>query len=175
MKISNILLYIWFLLLFIISGCCANQKENIITNTPVINTPNETADVFFTDVAPGNIGAYYVSIQESSITIKGFAGVPDGTILHSQLYEEDNILEWWPADTDILVSGNNWMISVPKESGWFNVETDYILDIWQGNDPTLRGKYMIEFNPPPNTNGPFWLEWLCSVWNSFIEFCHERF
>ena len=162
---SIFVLSAWVLLMLAGTACCAQQLPTS-TNPPALNTPIETATVDLPNIAPGLVGAYYISSDESSITFKGLAGVADGTILRTQLYEDGKILEWWPADMDIRVSGREWMISVPSEPGRFASGPEYTLEIWQKDNPEIRGKYTFDFVGPPKAT-PFWVDWLRSVGNFF--------
>lgn len=46
------------------------------------------------------------------ITFRGTAEFPDGTVLLSQLFEDDKALLWWPIDQQIKVDGGRWEIKV---------------------------------------------------------------
>lgn len=47
------------------------------------------------------------------IRFHGTASFPDGTVLLSQLYEDQKPLPWWPVDQSIVVKNGTWEIKVP--------------------------------------------------------------
>jgi hypothetical protein len=82
------------------------------------------------------------------ISFNGYAALPDGAVLRSQLYADDTPVAWWPADEDIQVQGESWLITVQLgENGAppeLLVGPLYLFKVWEEGSPSVTG--MIGFD-----------------------------
>jgi hypothetical protein len=88
-----------------------------------------------------------------SIIFSGTSKLPDGTILQSQLYENDILLTWWPADREFPVQKRKWQIKVllGKDGAPEDVApcSYYFLKIWVKDDPSIIGGAGFDTIGPP--------------------------
>ena len=145
--------------LLILPAACAQEVQN---------APNQATP------EPGTIAVSTLSLREDTITFDGLARVSDGTILRTQLYQGFTTSSWWPADRDIKVSDGKWTISMPINPSWFVPGMTYTLEMWEKDNPMVRGNYRFDldsvrpvYGGPPKTR--FWPDWpwLRSIVNFF--------
>jgi hypothetical protein len=146
------------------TGCRHNSKlqaTNYASSSVTITTPANSPVV-----VEGRIDVNRVQVEPSLITFWGIAGLPDDTIIRSQLYEGETPLSWWPTDMDILIQNSQWTISVALESrGQVNnilVGPRYYYKVWQKDNPAnSTGMFFDLIGPPKITplwkQGIFWL------------------
>ncbi|HUT67306.1 MAG TPA: hypothetical protein VMW86_02005 [Dehalococcoidales bacterium] len=129
----------------LLNGC------GYITGTTIDNTPTDDVEKPPADTAVRiDISAIKFSHKIDSISIRAGGGSiifsgdsvhPDGTILQSQLYENDILLTWWPADREFQVRNGKWTIEVPLgENGAPDDITPcsfYFLKIWVKDNPSI--------------------------------------
>jgi len=88
-----------------------------------------------------------------SIIFSGTSELPDGTILQSQLYENDILLTWWPADREFPVQNRKWQIKVTLGENGAPVDVApcsyYFLKIWVKDDPSIIGGHGFDTIGPP--------------------------
>ena len=114
------------------------------------------------EVIEGTIDVYRVQVRPSLIIFWGTAGLPDGTVLHSQLYEMDSPLAWWPESTDIIVENGGWTISValdePGEVRNILVGPRYYYEAWEKDNPVDSDGLYFDLVGPPAPE-PYWHRW----------------
>ncbi len=105
------------------------------------------------EVIEGEIHVYGVHTETSLIRFSGTAGLPDGTVLRSQLYKDGTLVPWWPTGQDIPVHDGQWTISAalgddgrPRE---ILVGPVYRVDVWERDDPAQHGGFSFDLVGPP--------------------------
>ena len=151
-----------FLLIIVLFLISCTGKGNVIapksssTPTPIIITPPPENLHPITPVK-GQIIVGILDIPPNSITFRGMAGLPDGTILQSQFYKWENaektLETWWPADQLIQVLDGKFVINVPLGQNGapdkLLVGPSYIVEVWEKDNPSNSGGYIFDLNPPP--------------------------
>lgn len=88
-----------------------------------------------------------------SIIFSGTSELPDGTILQSQLYENDILLTWWPTDREFPVQNGKWQMKVTLGKNGAPVDVApcsyYFLKIWVKDDPSIIGGHSFDTIGPP--------------------------
>ena len=100
-----------------------------------------------------------VSVSPGYIYFHGTTTLPDGTVLVSDLYEDGEILPWWPTQQSILVDSGAWEMKVPL--GVNGAPSDlkigpwYLFKVWRQDDPSVLGQFGFDFvgPPPPGPDG----------------------
>lgn len=87
------------------------------------------------------------------ISFHGSSTLPDGTLLRTQFYEEDEPIAWWPVDTDVQVQNGEWQMTVPLSENLTNLhagsETIFHFEIWVKDNPSRKAiEYVIVSGPP---------------------------
>ena len=91
----------------------------------------------------------------SYIQISGTSILPDGTVLLSKLFEDDNTLSWWPEDQEIMVKNGEWEITVTKSENItasdleLRVGPDYDFYIWERDNPEIKSNLYFDLVGPP--------------------------
>jgi hypothetical protein len=166
MIMSSVYKLVFALLFFLISlaGCSHYVDAQTTTSTNAALTTTQPAAS--ADIIAGQLDVSRIRIDFYSINITGTAGLPDGTVLHSRLFEGETALAWWPTGTDIIVRDSQWLDWVALEAAG---QTKNILagpiyryEIWQQDDPAnTAGLFFDIVGPPPAEpwwrNGIFWL------------------
>jgi hypothetical protein len=98
------------------------------------------------------IGPASISAGGGSIRFFGTTELPDGTILQSQLYENDILLTWWPAEREFPIQNGNWQIEVPLGENGAPEDVApcsfYFLKTWVKDDPSIiDGIFFDTFGP----------------------------
>lgn len=87
------------------------------------------------------------------VEFSGTTTLSDGTILQSQLYEDDKLMAWWPVDKAIQVHDVRWQISVPLGENGAPQElsrcANYVFKIWAKDDPSISGGTYFDLYGPP--------------------------
>ena len=152
------------LLLASVGGCRRHADIQSIADTyPPLTTVQPSTSIA---IIEGQIDVRETRVGSSFVTFSGAAGLPDGTVLHSQLSEGETLLSWWPTGMDIVVQNKRWVDSVDlSEIGQTNkilVGPVYHYKIWQQDDPAnIAGSTFDLVGPPPAEpwwqRGIFWL------------------
>ena len=137
----------------LLNGC------DVVTGAPAADTEKTPADtvkridisaIEFSDQFSGHSIRIHSGVR---ITFGGTTSLPDGTVLHSQLYENDVPLTWWPAYREYQVRNGSWQIEVLF--GKNGVPEDvkpcsyYFLKIWVKDDPSIKGGMVFDTIGPP--------------------------
>jgi hypothetical protein len=123
--------------------------------TTAISTTSSDTEV----TAP--ISMTRVHVDGSWVIVSGKTTLPDGMVLHSQLYEDNVPLSWWPVNKDIQAANGEWAITVPLgENGAPSALAKgpgYWIRIWSKENPDIRGLMYFDLIglPPhlPTTSG----------------------
>jgi hypothetical protein len=84
-----------------------------------------------------------ISTSSHSMIFTGTSDLPEGTVIRSQLYENDILLSWWPSDREYVINSGYWEIKVlmkdtePHED--LIPESRYLLLIMVKDDPSIIG------------------------------------
>jgi len=151
-------MFLFFSLVLIpLAGCRNYADAQTMTFENVSLTTTQPAAS--AEIIAGQIKANRVQVDFFSINVTGTAGLPDGTILHSRLFEEGLPLAWWPTGTDIIVKNSQWIDSVTlEETGQTNkilIGPGYHYEIWQQDDPTNTAGLFFDLVGPPPAD-PWW-------------------
>ncbi len=105
------------------------------------------------EVVEGQIHVYGVHVESSLIRFSGTAGLPDRTVLRSQLYQDSTLLLWWPTGQDIAVQNGEWTISVALEDDGrpreILVGPVYRVDVWERDNPAQHSGFSFDLVGPP--------------------------
>ncbi len=152
------------LLLALVGGCRRHADIQSIADTyPPLTTIQPSTSIA---VINGQIDVHEVRVGSSFVTFSGTAGLPDGTVLHSQSSEGETLLSWWPTGKDIIVQNNQWVDSVDlSEIGQTNkilIGPVYHYKIWQQDDLANIAVSAFDLVGPPPAEpwwqrGIFWL------------------
>ena len=94
----------------------------------------------------------------SYIQFGGTSKLPDGTVLVSNLFEDDIPLSWWPEEQEIIVNDGKWEITVTESA---NITTsdlellvgpDYYFYIWKRDNPATKSSFYFDLVGPPVRN-----------------------
>ncbi len=155
-----------FLSLVLVSLAGCNHYAVAQTTTSTNTTLATTQPAASAEIIAGQIKANRVQVDFSSINVTGTAGLPDGTILHSRLFEEGLPLAWWPTGTNIIVQNGQWIDSVALEAAGQTKNIlsgpDYHYEIWQQDDSVNTAGLFFDLAGPPPADpwwrrGIFWL------------------
>jgi hypothetical protein len=150
------------------SGIFRTEKETPSTTSNMTTIINP---VYTPPIYQGNILVEHVHVESSLIKFSGTAGLPEGTILHSQIYEDNVPLSWWPTTNDITVQNGQWTVSVSfgeqKTDGRISVGPQYIFDIWQEDYLDVRGEYSFDLVGPPKMQ--VWWKRIPSITKEFFQ------
>jgi len=139
----------------LVTGCTNNTRPRSLSDMPPSFTRYllDTHHPVQTQLIIGTI-----HIEPSRIAFSGGEYLDEGMVLHSQLYEEDKPLTWWPADEDIIVQNGKWNISVAlgknSEVKTLFFGPMYYLKIWQEDNPANFRETGFSLGDPPLT--PWW-------------------
>jgi hypothetical protein len=152
---------------------CADVSDTTIS--PVTHPVRTTfpADYPTPEVVPDTIRTHRVTIEPSVVRFYGTAGLPDGTLLQSELYGDGASLPWWPKDLTITVQAGRWVVSVPITGERFRAGPTYRLDVWQTDNPNTRGRYEFDLVGPPAVR-PWWQRTPAFVWGFLDDLVHGR-
>ena len=138
------------------TAACANGGA--ATHTSQASTPPATVTTapHSDEVAEGQIRVYSAHVEPSLILFSGTAGLPDGTVLRSQFYQDRTSVAWWPTGQDIAVQNGQWTISVALgdngSSQKILVGPFYRVNVWEKDDPALGGGYSFSLVGPAPVN-----------------------
>ena len=95
----------------------------------------------------------HLHTSDTTMLISGTTDLPGGTIILSQLYENDILLTWWPSDREYIIEDGEWEIKVLLEDTEphddFIPESNYWLIITVKDDPSIvDGVYWDTIGPP---------------------------
>ena len=149
------LVLIVFTLLFINSviGCSHNEEPE------VNNSQNKTGTVnsIDNDSLPSSWEDIVVNRAHagSYIQFSGTSKLPDGTVLVSQLFQDDIPLSWWPEEQKIIVNDGEWEITVTESANitasdlGLLVGPDYNFYIWEQDNPVTKSSFYFDLVGPP--------------------------
>jgi len=149
--IGAIFILISIMIIVSVDGCYRNTKSDN-TSVPVdtVNSSNESSSTPMNQIIVENVHV----LDSVSIRFYGTANLSDGTLLNSQLYEDDILLSWWPANLDIMVRNENWNIVVPLGVNGAPKSLlsgpSYHLILWQKNDSSVKGFFRFDLKGPPD-------------------------
>lgn len=123
------------------------------------NQSNNTANATIPDAKSfpskfSEIDVTHVGSGPSFVSFSGPAGLPDGTILLSALYEDSKLLPGWPTNQPIIVENGKWEVNVPlgvkRASPALRSGTAYLSIVWRKDKPeSLAGQPFDLVGPPP--------------------------
>ncbi len=135
-----LLLFLLVLSIALVCGCSHTIKDSKVTNPPT------TFNKIF--------GPVSVESSVLSIHLYGPADLPDGTILQTQLYLNNQSQIWWPANQNIQVQNGGWEITVranengtPKKLP--SIEDGDSIRVWERDNPTIMIDWTFFFPGPP--------------------------
>lgn len=125
-----------------------NQTDNETVTTTISTNPSSLPSSQDTITVTG----VHVSVSKS-VYFHGSAALPDGTILLSQLYEDNKPLPWWPAGQPITVEGGKWEISVPLGTNGapsdLPPDPGYHFTVWSRDNALIKGTLYLYPGIPP--------------------------
>jgi hypothetical protein len=140
------------LLALLLAACGAPGSGDDETPTGVPPTPGTPPE----DRGTIRIGGVRV-VPGSHIQFEGQSSLPDGTALSSELLADDAPLAWWPTETVVEVQGGQWQVRVPLGEGGapqtLSDETQYVLRVWQRDDPAVETRLPFDVAGPPAPGG----------------------
>ena len=125
----------------------ANQSNNT-TGATIPNPHSLPSSISEIDVT-------HVTSGPSFVSFSGPAGLPDGTVLLSALYEDDRLLPWWPSNQPIKVENGKWEVKVllGVNGTPYNALRSgplYVFVVWRKDNPaSLAGQQFDLVGPPP--------------------------
>jgi len=150
-----ILFALWFVL--VLAVACGNAGAATSTSQTSVPPPTVTTRPTTHEPVEGQIHVYSVHNEPSLIQFSGTAGLPNGTILRSQLYADSTPVPWWPAGHDISVQNGQWTISVALGDGGSSREIlvgpFYSINVWERDNPARHGGFSFDLVGPPAVNG----------------------
>ena len=93
----------------------------------------------------------------SYIQFSGTSTFPGGTVLVSQLFEDDIPLSWWPNEREIIVNEGEWEIIVEKSADItasdleLRIGPGYDFNIWERDNPEIKGGLYFDLVGPSAT------------------------
>ena len=94
-------------------------------------------------------------LASSYIQFSGTSKLPDGTVLVSNLFEDDIPLSWWPEEQEIIVNDGKWEITVTESAKITTsdlkllVGPDYYFYIWKRDNPATKSSFYFDLVGPP--------------------------
>ncbi len=128
----------------------------------VVEGPSPTPDVPVQPTAPEEAIVDTPLVNITSVTVErgeqinfsGRTSVPEGECLYSQLYQNETLVEWWPAGKCFPVTGMDWTISVSLgEEGVpedLDRHAEYTLKVWWPGEPEVASNFFtFDLSSPP--------------------------
>jgi len=96
---------------------------------------------------------YSMRIYPGLFTLAVKSTLPDGTCLRTQLFVEDEPLDWWPTETCAEVQDGTWRISVSLQERGAPYERPpegaYTLVAWQEERRIASAMFWLDYSGPP--------------------------
>jgi hypothetical protein len=93
-------------------------------------------------------------VESGEMTFHGSTLLPDGTCLLSQLYVDDRLASWWPAEECISVQQGQWEVSVKLGQEGAPDELDALIQhklvVWSRDDPSIESEFWFDLSGPPS-------------------------
>ena len=129
-------------------SCSQSNSDRNVVNATIPNASSLPSKISEIDVTR-------VSNSPSFALFSGPAGLPDGTILLSALYEDDRLLPWWPTNQPIKVENGKWEVNVllgvngtPYNA--LRSGPSYLFVVWRQDNPaSVAGEYFDLVGPMP--------------------------
>jgi len=88
------------------------------------------------------------------ITFQGRGDLPADACIQSQLFVNDQPLEWWPKDDCGVLNGESWQIEVPLNKDGAPIALDatdfYKLHVWLKGQPQVDDWFYFDLAGPPH-------------------------
>ena len=140
-------------------GCVQNDRSGIDHDDNITGDNAVSTNVSSTPASQNEMTVVGVHVTSSQfINFHGTAAFPDGTVLLSQLYEDDKPLPWWPAGQPIKLNHGQWEIQVllgvngaPSE---LLTGPGYHFNIWQQDNASIIANLHFDLVGPPPPGRP---------------------
>lgn len=129
-------------------GCDrTGTKSNTTANATIPDAswfPSKFSEIDVTHVGSG----------PTFVSFSGPAGLPDGTILLSALYEDGKLFPGWPTNQPIIVENSTWEVKVTLgikgSPPTLRSGPSYLFIVWRKDNPeSLAGQSFDLIGPPP--------------------------
>jgi hypothetical protein len=101
----------------------------------------------------------YISVTTAQVNgdivvARGYNDLPEGSCVLTQLYADDEPVEWWPSDRCAAPRGTGWTIGVQLgEEGRpdaLDADRQYMLRAWCDTDPSIESEpFYFDLAGPP--------------------------